>query len=158
VAEQAVLIPDLAIRGDSLVFVLAFTRPAVEGPELTLGPVRERNPSPAFSLRVPWARPAATVPGTLRLRYPETSLYAGYEGNATMQFVVGVDGRAESRTIRDLWPTDVPRLAGRDLDAYTAFVAAARAAIVNARYRPAVVAGCTVRQLVEQPLTWTMGR
>jgi hypothetical protein len=60
--------------------------------------------------------------------------------------------------VRDLWPPNVRRPTGRDLDAYTAFVAAARAAVVGARYRPAVVAGCPVRQVVELPVDWTMNR
>jgi hypothetical protein len=157
-AEGAVFVPDDAMRGDSVAFELRFERPHVEGAARALRPVRVRNPTPAFSLAVPWERQAAAVPGTVQLRYPTETQRAGYTGLLRLQFVVGADGRAEPGTLRDVWPSGTPRPAGRDGEAYRAFVAAGRSAVAGARFTPAAVAGCPVRQLVELPLAWTLDR
>jgi hypothetical protein len=158
VAAGEVLIPDAALRGDSLAFELRLVRPKVEGPARVLAPVRVRNPSPAFSLAVPWERTAAPVPGSVDLRFPEDARRLGYEGRVTLEFVVGADGRADARTIRELWPAGAPRPTGYDREAYQAFVAAARGAVARARFAPALAAGCPVRQLVRQPLEWRLNR
>jgi hypothetical protein len=158
VACREILILDDVMRGDSLAFDLRFARPVVEGAARVLRPVRVRNPLPAFSLAVPYETQAAAVPGSIALRYPGSAQRTGYEGVVILQFVVGADGRAEPRTIRDLWPPGRPRLVGGNLRAYDTFVAAARTAVAGASFTPATVAGCPVRQLVQQPLAWTLNR
>jgi hypothetical protein len=158
VAARGGFVPGDVIRGESLVFELRLTRPAVDGPARMLRPVRARNPAPAFSLAVPWEEQAAAVPGTVTLRYPSELQRAGYQGRTILRFVVDTLGRADGATVRDVWPVGVPRPSGRDAEAYAAFVAVARRAVEGARFRPARVAGCAVRQLVELPLAWTLGR
>jgi hypothetical protein len=158
VAERAVFVADDAVRGDSLAFELRLVRPEVEGAARAIRPVRVRNPSPAFSLAVAWGRAAAAAPGSLALRYPEAVMRAGYQGSVTLQFVVDTGGRAEPRTVRALWPEGTPRPTGSDGEAYRAFVAEARAAVLRARFTPALEAGCPVRQLVQQPLAWSLVR
>jgi hypothetical protein len=158
VAGGEFFVADDVIRGDSLVFELRLTRPTIEGPARAVRPVTARNPVAAFSLAVPWERTAAPVPGTIRLRYPESLQRAGYEGNARLRFVVGADGRVDARTVREVWPAGAARPAREERDAYEAFVAAARAAVAGARFHPARVAGCAVRQLVELPVAFTLNR
>lgn len=158
VADGAVLVPDDALRGDSLAFELRLVRPGVDGPGRALQPVAERNPAPAFSLAVPWERRAGPGPAAIQLRYPEGALSRGFEGRVTLRFVIDTTGRAEARTVRDLWPAGVAPLTGDEGGVYAAFVAAARKAVLAARFAPARVAGCRVRQLVELPLAFTMSR
>jgi hypothetical protein len=158
VTERAVMVPDDAIRGDSLAFELRLVSPAVEGPARVLRPVVERNPAPAFSLAVPWESPAAARPPGIQLRYPEGMSSRGYEGRVTLQFVIDTTGRAEAKTVHDLWPATMAPLTGEARGAYEAFVAAARKAVLAARFAPARIAGCRVRQLVELPLAFTLSR
>ena len=157
VRAQAIFIPEPAFRHDSLVFALRYTRPDVpRGLAGATSPVTERNPSPAFSLEVPWVRAATLVPGTLTPRYPVAAIRRGYVGQMRLRFVVGADGRAEAPTVHDVWPADVPPLTGRDREAYDAFVVSARRALVTARFQPALRAGCPMRQLVELPMAWSL--
>jgi hypothetical protein len=155
--EQAVFFPPEAFRGDSLVFELWFVRPTVAGRARALTSVRVRNPMPTFTLPVAWEQDAAAIPGSIRLEYP-ANLIGRYEGRVTLEFVVDTAGRAERTTVRDVWPERAPRPTGSSLSAYRTFVAAGRTAVINGRFRPALVAGCPVRKLVQLPLAWTMNR
>ena len=70
--------------------------------------------------------------------YPPALRKSGVAGEVTMQFVVNADGRVELASVRVISST----LYG--------FEAAAREAILRARFEPATIRGKAVRQLVQQ--------
>ena len=86
------------------------------------------------------------IPGTATPRYPAMLQSAGVEGSVRAQFVVDTLGRVEQGSFRSLEAT-------HDL-----FAAAVRDALGRARFKPAEVAGRTVRQLVEQTFSFTISR
>jgi protein TonB len=77
-------------------------------------------------------------------KYPEALRSVGVEGNVTMRFIVGADGRVEPGSINVL---STP---------HKLFADAVRAALLNTRYRPAEAGGHSVRQLVEQSFTFKL--
>ncbi|GJG86329.1 hypothetical protein tb265_15100 [Gemmatimonadetes bacterium T265] len=92
---------------------------------------------------VPGERLAATVPGTLRVEYPEVLLNGGARRDSlVVQFVVDTAGAADLSTFRVLDVTD------------PVFVQVTRTALASARFRPAEIGHHKVRQLVELPITF----
>lgn len=89
-------------------------------------------------------------------RYPEKNEAAGVIGWVLMQFVVDTTGTVDPATVRDLWDHDRPRLTGSEAEYYTRFVDAARQSLLAARFEPAVLGGCKVRQLVQMPFGYDM--
>lgn len=74
--------------------------------------------------------------------YPQALKQAGVAGRVTLRFVVDARGQVEPASVR---------LIGQALPA---FEAAAREAILRARFEPAKVRGKAVRQLVEQRIVF----
>ncbi len=70
--------------------------------------------------------------------YPQTLKQAGVAGRVTLRFVVDARGQVEPASVRVIG------------EALPAFEAAAREAILRARFEPAKVRGKAVRQLVQQ--------
>lgn len=70
--------------------------------------------------------------------YPPALRKSGVAGEVTLQFVVNADGKVEPASVRVISST----LYG--------FEAAAREAILRARFEPATIRGKEVRQLVQQ--------
>ena len=79
-------------------------------------------------------------------RYPAAFAAAGIEGRVELEYVVDTVGRAEPTSIRAIAST------------HQEFEAAARAAVLESRYRPARLQGRVVRQLVRQALRFRTGR
>ena len=71
-------------------------------------------------------------------RYPDALKSVGVEGVVAMRFIVGTNGRVETGSISVISSPN------------KLFSDAVRAALANARYRPAQAGGHAVRQLVEQ--------
>jgi outer membrane biosynthesis protein TonB len=84
---------------------------------------------------------AAAVPGTPPPSYPSVMREAGIGATLTVQFIVDTTGRAGPPTIV---AADVEGEAGE------AFLAAIRASLARTRFRPAMIGGRAVRQLVQQ--------
>ena len=80
------------------------------------------------------------------------------DGTLVLQFVVDTSGRADTTTVRDVWPADRPRLTSDPGEYYAAFMRTATEALRRARFYPAGIAGCRVRQLVQLPFTYTLLR
>ena len=76
--------------------------------------------------------------------YPESLRSAGVEGEIVALFVVGVDGRAESDSVRFVRTDNV------------LFQDAVRAALRRMRFVPAEIGGRKVRQLVQMPFVFTL--
>lgn len=89
-------------------------------------------------------KPAATRPGSAAPAYPETLRSAGIEGEVDAEFVVDTTGRVEPGSLQI-------KKATNDL-----FKAAVVSALPKMRFFPAEVGGKKVKQLVQQPFTFTI--
>lgn len=86
----------------------------------------------------------SSVPGTVNLRYPDMLRSANVEGDVLVQFVVDTTGRADMSQFKVL-------KSSHDL-----FTNAVRSAVVAMRFYPAEIGGKRVKQLVQQPFSFTL--
>ena len=84
------------------------------------------------------------IPGTGNLRYPDMLRSANVEGEVLAQFVVDTTGHYDSGTFKVL-------KSSHDL-----FTAAVKNALPTMRFYPAEVGGRKVKQLVQQPFTFSL--
>jgi len=103
-------------------------------PTVNQGPYRE------FQV----GQPVTPAPGTSALRYPDVLRQARVEGEVLAQFVVGPDGRPDVESFKVL-------KSSHDL-----FAKSVRDALPLMRFNPAMVGGKAVRQLVQQPFTFSL--
>lgn len=89
---------------------------------------------------------AAPIPGGASPRYPDLLRQADIEGEVLVQFVVDTSGHADMTTFKVL-RTD------HDL-----FTAAVRSSLPNTRFSPALVGGRPVKQLLQMPFTFSLGK
>jgi protein TonB len=89
---------------------------------------------------------AVMLPGGRSPRYPEALRAAGTGGRVVVHFVVDTAGRVEPATVRVVASTD------------ELFAAAVRATLPSLRFTPARANGGRVRQLVELPFDFEIGR
>lgn len=88
-------------------------------------------------------RPAKQLPGGFVLRYPDMMRASRTSGEVLAQFVVDTNGRALPETFKILKTT-------HDL-----FTQAVKDALPDMRFVPATIGGKPVRQLVQQPFSFT---
>jgi TonB family protein len=86
-------------------------------------------------------QPVSPAPGSTQARYPDVLREARVEGEVLAQFVVNPDGLADVATFKVLKST-------HDL-----FTQAVRNALPQMRFKPALVGGRPVRQLVQAPFS-----
>ncbi len=91
-------------------------------------------------------KPAQQIPGTGRLRYPDELRAANIEGEVLAQFVVTADGDVEPGTFKELRSSN------------PLFTAAVRANLASMKFSPAEVKGQRVKQLVQQPFTFSLSK
>ena len=91
-------------------------------------------------------QPVTPVQGSGAIRYPDLLRQAGVEGEVLVQFVVGPDGGADVGSLKVLRET------------HELFTQAVRNALPQMRFNPARVGGKAVRQLVQQPFTFSVSR
>jgi protein TonB len=89
-------------------------------------------------------QPVAPAPGSAQPRYPDLLRKAGVEGEVLAQFVVEPDGTADVRSFKVL------------KQSHDLFAQAVRNALPQMRFKPALVGGKPVRQLVQQPFSFSM--
>jgi hypothetical protein len=154
-SAERIFIPESAVR-DSVLFRLAYIWPEVT-PRGETTPVLTRLALPVFTLRVPQLTPAIPIRHPAP-RYPSGSRTGGAEGTVILQFVIDTTGRAIMSTLRDLWPADRPRLRGELGRHYKDFLDASRSSVEKARYEPARLGGCPLRQLVQLPFSYKLRR
>jgi len=97
---------------------------------------------PYFEFQV--EKQVSQIPGSGNLRYPDMLRSANVEGEVLAQFVVDTTGRYESGTFKVL------------KSSHEQFTAAVRNALPNMRFYPAEVGGRKVKQLVQQPFTFSL--
>lgn len=91
-------------------------------------------------------KPAASMPGSAGPRYPDILRSGGVEGTVLATFEVDTTGRVVIASFRVI-KSD-----------HAMFEQAVRSALPNMRYLPAEVGGRKVKQLVQQPFTFTLQR
>jgi hypothetical protein len=143
---ESVMLPDGI--GDSATFGMSFVNPRVTK-EGKIIPVKVRQPVPVFSLLVPWDK-AVELTRFPDIKYPEISRSFGAIGSVRLAFLVDKAGRPDAENAKEIWPPDKPRLTGRTLLAYEAFLRAVKRDLPSGRFSPAVIGGCVVDQMVEQ--------
>ena len=99
---------------------------------------------PYFEFQV--EKPVRPVSGGAYPRYPDVLRKAGVSGEVLAQFIVGPDGRADVESFKVLRST-------HDL-----FTKSVRAALPQMRFEPALVGDRAVRQVVQQPFTFSLTR
>lgn len=103
------------------------------------GPVSDQT---YFAYQV--EKPAAMASGTVTPSYPETLRSAAIEGEVDAEFVVDTTGRAQPGSLTITKSTN------------ELFSAAVKTALPRMRFYPAEVGGRKVKQLVQQPFTFTI--
>ena len=104
------------------------------------GPVNTDQPYFEFQVE----KQVQQIPGTGNLRYPDMLRSANVEGEVLAQFVVDADGRYEAGSFKVL------------KSSHELFTQAVKNALPNMRFYPAEVGGKKVKQLVQQPFTFSL--
>lgn len=115
---------------------------STQGDSVAIDETVSGGDQPYFEFQV--EKQAVQVPGTGVLRYPDMLKSANIEGEVLAQFVVDREGRYEPGTFKVI-------KSSHDL-----FTAAVKNALPNIRFTPAEVGGRRVKQLVQQPFTFTL--
>lgn len=136
------------LSGDSVVFGLALVNPTVTG-EGKILPLRVRQATPVFTIAMPREEPVAILRHP-DVSYPELSRTLRTIGNVQLSFAVDRYGRLDMSTVKEVWPASVPRQTGSLLHSYEAFLAAVKRALPSAKFAPASIGGCPVKQTVSQ--------
>lgn len=89
-------------------------------------------------------KPVAQAPGSPGPRYPDILRGNGIEGEVIAQFIVDTTGRAEPSSFKVLKTT------------HELFAEAVRTALPKMRFIPAELGGRKVKQLVQQPFSFTI--
>ena len=91
-------------------------------------------------------KPVVPAPGSTSPRYPDMLRQAGVEGEVLAQFVVDTTGRAEPATLKIL-------KSSHDL-----FIQSVKNALPQMKFIPAEVGGRKVKQLVQQPFSFSIAK
>lgn len=140
----------VALLGAAVVAIAACSSRISDGiagpkPEVAVRTTTPANADqPWFEFQVNKA--AQQIPGTRRLRYPDALRAANVEGVVLAQFVVTADGDVEPGTFKELRSSD------------PLFTEAVKANLASMKFHPAEVKGVRVRQLVQQPFTFSLSK
>jgi TonB family protein len=140
---QTILFASLAIAAG---IVACDLQSPAEPPARTLSarPMKAAPDQAYFEFQV--EQPVNPAAGSSAPRYPDLLRHAGVEGEVLAQFIVGPDGTADVGSLKVLKST-------HDL-----FTKAVREALPQMRFNPARVGGKAVRQLVQQPFTFSLAK
>jgi protein TonB len=103
-----------------------------------------QSDQPYFEFQV--EKPVVPAPGSISPRYPDMLRQAGVEGEVLAQFVVDTTGRAESGSLKIL------------KSSHDMFVQSVKNALPQMKFIPAEVGGRKVKQLVQQPFTFSISK
>ena len=101
-----------------------------------------QSDQPYFEFQV--EKPVVPAPGSISPRYPDMLRQAGVEGEVLAQFVVDTTGKAEPGSLKIL------------KSSHDMFVQSVKNALPQMRFIPAEVGGRKVKQLVQQPFTFSI--
>jgi len=103
-----------------------------------------QSDQPYFDFQV--EKPVVPAPGSISPRYPDMLRQAGVEGEVLAQFVVDTTGKAEPGSLKIL------------KSSHDMFVQSVKNALPNMKFIPAEVGGRKVKQLVQQPFTFSISK
>ena len=103
-----------------------------------------QSDQPYFEFQV--EKPVVPAPGSTSPRYPDMLRQAGVEGEVLAQFVVDTTGRAEAGSLKIL------------KSSHDMFVQSVKNALPQMKFIPAEVGGRKVKQLVQQPFTFSISK
>ena len=101
-----------------------------------------QSDQPYFEFQV--EKPVVPAPGSISPRYPDMLRQAGVEGEVLAQFVVDTTGKAEPGSLKIL------------KSSHDMFVQSVKNALPQMKFIPAEVGGKKVKQLVQQPFTFSI--
>ena len=103
-----------------------------------------QSDQPYFEFQV--EKPVVPAPGSVSPRYPDMLRQAGVEGEVLAQFVVDTTGKAEPGSLKIL------------KSSHDMFVQSVKNALPQMKFIPAEVGGKKVKQLVQQPFTFSISK
>jgi protein TonB len=103
-----------------------------------------QSDQPYFEFQV--EKPVVPAPGSISPRYPDMLRQAGVEGEVLAQFVVDTTGRAEPGSLKIL------------KSSHDMFIQSVKNALPQMKFIPAEVGGRKVKQLVQQPFTFSISK
>ena len=103
-----------------------------------------QSDQPYFEFQV--EKPVVPAPGSISPRYPDMLRQAGVEGEVLAQFVVDTTGKAEPGSLKIL-------KSSHDL-----FIQSVKNALPQMKFIPAEVGGRKVKQLVQQPFSFSIAK
>lgn len=103
-----------------------------------------QSDQPYFEFQV--EKPVVPAPGSVSPRYPDMLRQAGVEGEVLAQFVVDTTGKAEAGSLKIL------------KSSHDMFVQSVKNALPQMKFIPAEVGGRKVKQLVQQPFTFSISK
>jgi periplasmic protein TonB len=103
-----------------------------------------QSDQPYFEFQV--EKPVVPAPGSTSPRYPDMLRQAGVEGEVLAQFVVDTTGKAEPGSLKIL-------KSSHDL-----FIQSVKNALPQMKFIPAEVGGRKVKQLVQQPFSFSISK
>jgi hypothetical protein len=140
---------------EPVTFGLVILRPTVnrDGVESV---VRARQPMPLFMIDIPWEKPVELTKKP-RIFYPEKSRANAMTGGVEIEYIVDQEGKVVPGSLAEVWPDDRPKLDRSDMEFYRAFLRAVERGFPTARFSPALIGGCPVKQKVKQVFNFEMG-
>lgn len=124
-------------------FAFTLSTSGSPAPSAAIPSTRPNNsPQPYFEFQV--EKQARQIPGSGNLRYPDILRTANVQGEVLAQFVVDADGRYEPQSFKAL------------KSSHELFTQAVLAALPEMKFSPAEVRGSRVRQLIQQPFTFSL--
>jgi hypothetical protein len=141
---------------DSVTFGLSLVNPRVTK-ERKIIPVKARQAIPVFTIPVAWEK-SVELTRNPNIVYPEFSRLLRSIGMVRLAFAVDKDGRVDPASIRELWPVGVERPTGDLGKSYEAFRRNVIRDLPTARFSPAVIGGCVVKQIVHQEFEFKLDR
>jgi len=105
---------------------------------------RNTSDQPYFEFKL--NKPVTPIPDTVKLRYPAQLRAANVEGEVLLQFVVDTNGRVDTSRVKVL------------RSSHELFTAAVKEVLPRLRFTPAEVGRRKVRELVQQPFTFSLDR
>jgi len=147
--------PPIGMVGDSVSFALSYDVSEHDSAGSVV-PHLLRIGFPVFVTAAPWEEQVHTLRGGRAPRYPAEWRLRNVTAVVQAQFIVDVSGRAVEGSFRDLLPGDASTGGDESRRAYKDFVRAVAEWLPEARFSPARIGGCVVRQLVQQPFTFEL--
>jgi TonB family protein len=141
---QTLLLATAAVLAGFVAIELRSTPEPVQFAQVAERPIVHTGEQPYFEFQV--ENPVTPVAGSTMPRYPDSLRQAGVEGEVLVQFVVGPEGKADVGSFKVL---------KSDHDLFTQSV---RNALPMMRFNPALVGGKAVRQVVQQPFTFSISK